>query len=495
MSLLTINAGGASGGFLYNSSLAKTRICITAETPDFDTAFIRQWQDEGFEVMYLPYNDGGKEYTSQLKSVKEGLGVGVNYAVIAFGDAASFCLDFYLKPTNASRLSALVSYYPTNIPDPRSSFPPSVRFLTHLAGETVDVTTVPTALGLQGKKRRTTRRINQGIGTGERLNIGHQAYTYDNVQPGFAEHDLEEYDRLAAELAFSRSLQMIRSTVTDKNDLEKRWEEHLEARFFSMNLNNVMEQYVDHLTPNVTYAPTMSGGIGARDLRRFYEHHFLRNLPPSMRLRLLSRTIGVDRVVDELYASFEHTQEIPWMLPGVPPTNKKVEVILVSIVSLRSGKLYSEHVYWDQASVLVQIGLLDSKLVPQGVEGVDRLPVVGKEAARRILTEDPESEQRHYHNRLIRAAHAKHKGRHGKNELVEESGAELRSEAGDSVKPAKVKGKSVQRQSQRGPEEEDEADGEEEETETEQNGNGVANGSNGKKAASVEDDDDGENDD
>jgi hypothetical protein len=82
MALLSINAGGASGGFLYNSSLAKTRVCITAETPDFDTAFIRQWQDEGFEVMYLPYNGGGKEYTSQLKSVKEGLGVGVNYAVI-----------------------------------------------------------------------------------------------------------------------------------------------------------------------------------------------------------------------------------------------------------------------------------------------------------------------------------------------------------------------------------------------------------------------------
>jgi hypothetical protein len=69
------------------------------------------------------------------------------------------------------------------------------------------------------------------MGTGERLNIGHQAYTYDNVQPGFAEHDLEEYDRLAAELAFSRSLQVIRSTVTDNTDLEKRWEEHLEGTF------------------------------------------------------------------------------------------------------------------------------------------------------------------------------------------------------------------------------------------------------------------------
>ncbi|EAW13425.1 dienelactone hydrolase [Aspergillus clavatus NRRL 1] len=497
MALLSINAGGASGGFLYSSSLAKTRICITAETPDFDNETIRQWQDEGFEVMYLPYNNGGKEYISQLRSVKEGLGVGVNYAVIAFGDAASFCLDFYLKPTNASRLSALISYYPTNIPDTRSHFPPSVRFLTHLAGETVDVTTVPTALGIQGKKRRATRRITPGIGTGERLSIGHPAYTYDNVQPGFAEHDLEEYDRLAAELAFTRTLQVIRSTTENKEDPEKTWEDHLEAKFFSMNLKNTMEPYVDHLTPNVTYTPTMSGGIGARDLRRFYQHHFLNKLPPSMRLRLLSRTIGVDRVVDELYASFEHTHEIPWMLPGVPPTNKKVEVVLVSIVSLRSGKLYSEHVYWDQASVLVQIGLLDPKLVPQGVQGIDRLPVVGKEAARRILTENPESEQRHYHNRLIRAAHAKHrhKNAQAKSDLVDESGAELRSEAEQSVSTVNTKGKGkvVQRESR--PEaEREESDGAE--TETEQNGNGHVNGSaNGhpeKRGASVEDDDEEE---
>jgi predicted ester cyclase len=168
-----------------------------------------------------------------------------------------------------------------------------------------------------------------------------------------------------------------------------------------------MDGYTKDKTPSVTYGPTVSGGIGTQALRRFYEQHFLGRLPPSMRIRLLSRTAGPDRVVDELYVSFEHTQDIPWMLPGVPPTGKRVEVVLVSIVSMRGGQLYSEHTYWDQASVLVQIGLLNPKLVPGSVQGVDRLPVVGREAARRILHEDPEVEQEDYHNRLIRRANAR----------------------------------------------------------------------------------------
>ena len=175
-----------------------------------------------------------------------------------------------------------------------------------------------------------------------------------------------------------------------------------------------MDPYVSHITPAATYAPTMSGGIGSYALRRFYEQHFLGTLPPSMRLRLVSRTVGADRVVDELYASFSHTQEIPWMLPGVPPTNRSVEIILVSIVSMKAGRLHSEHVYWDQASLLVQVGLLDPKLVPDGVQGVDRLPVVGRESARRILHEDPETEEV-YHNKLIRRSHAKGKGKAKEN--------------------------------------------------------------------------------
>ncbi|GJP93527.1 hypothetical protein CBS147343_9632 [Aspergillus niger] len=446
MASISINAPGATGFIYNNANLGTARVCISAETPDFDTETLRAWADEGFDVVYAPYNNGGKEYEARLKSVKEGLGVGDNYAVIAFGDAASYCLDYYLKSTNCSRLAALIAYYPTTIPDTRSRFPFSVRVLTHLAGDTVDVVTIPTVIGLQGKKHRSTKQITPGIGTGERLQIGWPAFTYESAQPGFAEHDLEEFDRLASDLAFSRTLQVLRKAFGKDLDLENRWEEQLEARFFSMNLTGTMEPYVGHLNPTLTCTPTMSGGIGTHALRRFYEQNFLRKLPPSMRLRLISRTVGADRIVDELYATFEHTQEIPWMLPGVPPTNRHVEIVLVSIVSLRGGRLYSEHMYWDQASVLVQVGLLDPKYIPEGApQGVDRLPVIGREAARRIVEEDPEAEGRDYHNRLIRRAKAKR----GKDKPVEESGTELAKSDTEKVesKPAgESKGKTVQRE-------------------------------------------------
>jgi carboxymethylenebutenolidase len=74
--------------------------------------------------------------------------------------------------------------------------------------------------------------------------------------------------------------------------------------------------------------------------------------------------------------SFTHTQEMPWMLPGVAPTNKRVEIALVAIVGFRDGKLAHERIYWDQASVLKQIGLLTG----------DALPVYGAETARKVVS-------------------------------------------------------------------------------------------------------------
>ena len=91
----------------------------------------------------------------------------------------------------------------------------------------------------------------------------------------------------------------------------------------------------------------------------------------------ISRTIGADSLVDEMLVSFTHDVEIDWMLPGVPPTGRCVEVPVVAIVGFRGDKLYHEHIYWDQASVLVQIGLLDPA----------RLPVAGSETARKLVDE------------------------------------------------------------------------------------------------------------
>jgi hypothetical protein len=153
--------------------------------------------------------------------------------------------------------------------------------------------------------------------------------------------------------------------------------------------DKTMETMVSN--PYVNHVPTLTGGIGKKNLHRFYKDFFIPSNPPSLRMRLLSRTIGADRVVDEMFVSFKHTQEIPWMLPGVPPTDKEVEVALVSVVAIRGGKLYHEHIYWDQATILVQIGLLDPKLIPDAFKDkVKRLPVAGRESARKVVDEDSE---------------------------------------------------------------------------------------------------------
>lgn len=148
-----------------------------------------------------------------------------------------------------------------------------------------------------------------------------------------------------------------------------------------------MSNYASDDPPHVTYVPTLTGATGTAALENFYSSRFLNSNPPSLQLTLLSRTVGVDRVVDEMYVSFKHTQEMPWILPSVPPTNKRVEIVLVSIVTLKGGKLHHEHVYWDQASVLMQVGLLDPKLLPQVAKdkGMERLPVIGKKAARQVF--------------------------------------------------------------------------------------------------------------
>jgi hypothetical protein len=100
----------------------------------------------------------------------------------------------------------------------------------------------------------------------------------------------------------------------------------------------------------------------------------------------------VDRVVDEMFVQFTHTVEMHWILPNVPPTNEHVEVAMVSIVTVRGGKLFHENVYWDQASVLCQIGLLDIGLIPGSMKklGVEQLPVAGEESARKVLKERSE---------------------------------------------------------------------------------------------------------
>jgi carboxymethylenebutenolidase len=169
------------------------------------------------------------------------------------------------------------------------------------------------------------------------------------------------------------------------NDL---WEEHLGEEFRTRDTDAtvdtmVADAYVNHI-------PVMTGGVGRAQLREFYSRHFIPKMPPDTEIVPISRTVGTERLVDEMIFRFTHTIEMDWMLPGVAPTGKRVECGLVVIVHFRDGKLANEHIYWDQASVLVQIGLLDAAT----------LPVAGGESARKLA--DPSLPS----NDLIRRAQA-----------------------------------------------------------------------------------------
>jgi hypothetical protein len=163
-------------------------------------------------------------------------------------------------------------------------------------------------------------------------------------------------------------------------------------KFHGRNTKKILETYTTDRTPTVNFTPTLVGGSGHEELARFYREYFMANQIPIFHMRLISRTIGVDRIVDELYIQFKHTIDMPWVLPSVKPTGKKVEIVVVSIVGMRGGKVWSERLYWDQASVLFQVGLLDPDQVPEEAKkaGLEMLPVAGSEAARKIM--DFESE-------------------------------------------------------------------------------------------------------
>jgi carboxymethylenebutenolidase len=214
-------------------------------------------------------------------------------------------------------------------------------------------------------------RIKQA--SSERPNIA--IYVYPGTAPGFDRKDSANYDKASAGLAHSRSIALLRRVMGPSYDLEALWEEHTRYEFETRDVAATMQTMVPD--PYVNHVPVMTGGVGQRDLARFYAHHFILKCPADIKLVPVSRTIGPDRLVDEMVVSFTHDVEIDWMLPGVPPTGRHVEVPIVAIVNFRGDKLYHEHIYWDQASVLVQIGLLD----PKG------LPVAGIETAEKLLDE------------------------------------------------------------------------------------------------------------
>lgn len=154
------------------------------------------------------------------------------------------------------------------------------------------------------------------------------------------------------------------------------WEKHTMCEFETKDVEETMRTMTDE--PHVNHVPVMTGGFGRDNVRNFYSKYFIPCQPQDVEVALVSRTVGSDTIVDELIFKFTHSMDMPWLLPGIPPTGKKVEIPLVAIVGFEGGKISSEHIYWDQATVLVQTGILNA----------DNLPVAGAETARKVLDPD-----------------------------------------------------------------------------------------------------------
>jgi carboxymethylenebutenolidase len=175
------------------------------------------------------------------------------------------------------------------------------------------------------------------------------------------------------------------SSLMAEPDLGAVFDDHVAAEFVDMDLDATMATMTDD--PYVNHVPVMTGGVGVEGVRRFYGDHFIGKWPQDIEITPVSRTVGESQVVDELVLSFTHDIEMDQLLPGIAPTGKPVRLAFCVVVGFEGGRVAHEHIYWDQASLLVQVGLLDRA----------GLPVTGAEQAANVL--DPSA---HRLNELIR---------------------------------------------------------------------------------------------
>jgi carboxymethylenebutenolidase len=180
--------------------------------------------------------------------------------------------------------------------------------------------------------------------------------------------------------------------VEHENALSSAWDKHVGAEFAAKDADEAVATMTAEAYVNLI--PLMIGARGREQVRDFYADHFLSQLPPDIEMVPVSRTIGQNQVVEEMIIRFTHSVQMDWLLPGIPPTNKRVEVPFVAIIRFEGDRIAHEHLYWDQASLLVQIGLLDRAL-----------PVRGGEIAAHVL--DPIQPM----NELIRRGNLKGKRR------------------------------------------------------------------------------------
>ncbi|CEL63173.1 carboxymethylenebutenolidase [Rhizoctonia solani AG-1 IB] len=303
--------------------------------PHLDPPPAQKWAEEGFCVLSVPASNkvdwklAMPIIVAALEQAKE-LENDKSFGVIIYEPDL---VDVVLQHVAAAeKVSCVAAYVSSDVN------PPAGRAL------------------LQHTTTRTATPNKESLGS---------VYRYPLSEPNFAHPSSPNYNHTQATLAHTRTLTFLRTHIGGPIfDIESVWEAHTRFEFEGRDVAATMNTMVAE--PYVNHIPTLTGGIGRKALTWFYARHFIHSNPDSTKMELVGRTLGPDRVVDEFVFEFVHDRVMDWMLPGIPPTGKYVKVPFVAVVNIRGDKLYHEHIYWDQASVLVQIGLLPEKLAFPG---------------------------------------------------------------------------------------------------------------------------------
>ncbi|KAM7201696.1 hypothetical protein V8F33_003245 [Rhypophila sp. PSN 637] len=349
---------------------------LVGDEKTLDPPPLKKWAEESFAVAQITVDstatDGISDWISTAVEAlrkhpdcisAEKIGVVVIHAGLAT-DAASAIL---------SHRSVTAAVFYGHYPSSTASSSSPVPVLVHIPSKTP----VPT---------------NENIKT----------YTYPNLSPDapyFTIPSHDNYNASSASVSHTRSLTFLKPLLNGPYfDLERIWDEHTYYEFGDRSVEETMATMVDE--PYVNHVVTLTGGIGRANLTQFYTHHFIFSNPDDAKLELISRTVGIDRIVDEFLFECTHNRTIDWLIPGIPPTFKPLSVPMTSIVNIRGDRLYHEHIAWDQGTVLRQLGLLPEYLpFPYPVPGAEsetttkyeyRLPVAGLATAKKLADEASE---------------------------------------------------------------------------------------------------------
>ncbi|OAX44210.1 NTF2-like protein [Rhizopogon vinicolor AM-OR11-026] len=355
--------------------------------PRDQTSWCQQFAQEGYNVVHLTYPlSANASFKDAMKVVGEQiLALGADWGLLTYGlttkDAETLVLKLALSLAD---LKACAHFCPDAedthgflLKDSQGRHVP-VTF--HLASS-------QEVLHASLLLLEDPANLGYSLPTHSRLPVRVYSYPLVSKSPPFPfsiqppvsvkagdQQSIDPYLRSASSLSLTRTLELLKSYLGPHFNLERLWEMHTYYQeFIERDAPKTMSTMV--ATPYVNHVPTMTGGVGYEELARFYKYHFTTVTPQDFELITVSRTVGCDRIVDEMIFKCHHTSEIDYFLPGIAPTGKYIQIAMVGIIAFRGDKLFFEHLYWDQAGLLAQLGLLDPS----------NLPVAGIEVPRKVL--------------------------------------------------------------------------------------------------------------